>query len=772
MSEHPPWPRRLRDSVVIAAAYFGLGLLTLHFFAGHGTFPVPVWLPAAAAIVAVMLRGGAAVPAIALGTFLFNRLVLDAPLAICLALACGNSMAPYLGWRAMRRLDPSPYIFARRRTVAAFALGGVGLHGLLASLVGATAVTAGQGVDAWLHTLLSWWLCDTAGALIAAPALLALLQPEPGGIRHWQGFVRERPVAALALLSLAAFFFLVLPGRDGTLVGLPFLLTFPALWLAWRHPPRFVQPLLALTCAIALAGALAHRGVFYFGPASLPLETTALMAISLIFVALVVGAMATERQRAAMALREANRNLVARVEMQSRKLQTSEQVFETVVQTSPDAILVTNLEGTISFASPQANLLFGLSPDVLLEGLTFCQFLTTDTRALWANQLSELIAGRTPPPLELTAVAPQRADFSIEANGRLLRDGQGQPRGAVVVVRDVEDRRRLQRELQDNEQRFRMLAETAPFALVFARAENGEIIFANREAQRLLGVDVPAGTAFTPEFYADPEERSEIIAQLMQKGALDNREIRLKDRHGRTFWAIFSAVLSSYSDGPALLISINDITARKALELTLRRQLEEIRALQATLQDQALRDGLTGLFNRRYLDETLERELARAARERTPVSVIMLDMDHFKRLNDRYGHKAGDTVLQRLAEILRDACRASDVACRYGGEEFALILPGATLPTALERAEAIRRQVAELALPPSPSQGTADNAIRCTVSLGVATYPEHGGNGETLIQQADRALYAAKGAGRNRAVGAPPLSLPGPTAHPALPLLD
>ncbi|QEL65239.1 hypothetical protein OTERR_17630 [Oryzomicrobium terrae] len=774
MSEPLLWPRRLRDSIVIAGAYFGLGLVTLRFFAEHGLFPAPLWLPAAVAFVAVVLRGVTALPGIALGAFLINRYAIDASTVTSLVLAAGNSLGPYLGWRAMRRLDPSSFPFARRRAVAAFVIGGVILHALVTSLIGATVVTsaAGLGMAEWLRRMFAWWLCDTAGALLAAPAFLALLHPASPDHQTPEILRQERFLIGAFLLALALLFFLVLPGRGGILAGLPFLLSFPALWLAWRHPPQVAQPLLALSCTIALIGAVLHRGVFYFGADSRPLETTGLMAISLIFTSLVVGAMAAERRHAARALREANRSLTARVEQQSRKLQTSEQVFETVVQTSPDAILMTNLEGTITFASPQTNLLFGLSPDVLLEGMTFCQFLTLDTRALWANQLSELIAGNHPPPLELTAIAPQRPNFTIESNGRLLRDGQGNPRGAVVVVRDVEERRRLQLELQNNERRFRMLAETAPFALVFARAENGEILFANREAQRLLGVDAAAAHApFAPDFYADPDEWNEIIGLLMRQGTLENREIRLRDRQGRIFWAIFSAVLSTYSDGPAILISVNDITARKALELTLRRQLEEIRALQATLQEQAVRDGLTGLFNRRYLDETLEREIVRANRDASPVSVIMLDMDHFKNLNDRFGHKAGDAVLQKLGEILRDVCRASDVACRYGGEEFALILPGATLPTALERAESIRRAVEALTLSPGGNLPAGAEQLRCTVSLGVASFPEHGTDGESLIQQADRALYAAKGSGRNRAVGAPPLSLGGPKSQTALPQL-
>jgi diguanylate cyclase (GGDEF)-like protein/PAS domain S-box-containing protein len=171
--------------------------------------------------------------------------------------------------------------------------------------------------------------------------------------------------------------------------------------------------------------------------------------------------------------------------------------------------------------------------------------------------------------------------------------------------------------------------------------------------------------------------------------------------------------------------------------------------LRETLRHQSIRDPLTGLFNRRYMEESLVRELQRASRAGIPVSVIMLDLDHFKRFNDSFGHAAGDALMRALASVLQKGIRAEDIACRYGGEEFALILPGAPVHIAQARAEGIRQAAARLSV---EHQGTALGAV--TLSLGIAVFPDHGATGEKVLKAADAALYRAKAEGRDRVVTA------------------
>lgn len=166
--------------------------------------------------------------------------------------------------------------------------------------------------------------------------------------------------------------------------------------------------------------------------------------------------------------------------------------------------------------------------------------------------------------------------------------------------------------------------------------------------------------------------------------------------------------------------------------------------LQETLRSGSERDPLTDLYNRRHLEISLQRELARAQRHGFPVSLIMLDVDHFKAFNDTHGHEAGDEVLRNVAHVLKRHTRVEDVACRYGGEEFLVVLPACPVDDAYSKAEAIREAIAQLRV---FSRGVA--LPRITASLGIACYPEDGERMEDLISEADAALYRAKSTGRN-----------------------
>ena len=172
-------------------------------------------------------------------------------------------------------------------------------------------------------------------------------------------------------------------------------------------------------------------------------------------------------------------------------------------------------------------------------------------------------------------------------------------------------------------------------------------------------------------------------------------------------------------------------------------------SLQETLRVQSIRDPMTGLFNRRYLEESLGRELARCQRRSLPLAVLMLDLDHFKRFNDQHGHAGGDILLTDFGGLLQRMSRAEDIACRYGGEEFTLILPEATAAVAAVRAEEIRAAVEGMRV-----QYLGRELHDVTVSVGVAAMPEHGSDPELLLRCADEALYRAKREGRNRVAGA------------------
>ncbi len=190
-----------------------------------------------------------------------------------------------------------------------------------------------------------------------------------------------------------------------------------------------------------------------------------------------------------------------------------------------------------------------------------------------------------------------------------------------------------------------------------------------------------------------------------------------------------------------LATTISEYLSLSVVNLRLREQLAE----------QSIRDPLTGLYNRRYLEEALGREIGRAERNRSPIAVVMMDIDHFKPFNDRFGHPAGDALLEALGAFLKTNLRGGDAACRYGGEEFILFLPEASLEGASRNMARILEGVANLAV-----THRGERLPPVTFSVGIAAYPDHGKDRDTLIQAADMALYRAKKLGRNRVVTATP----------------
>jgi diguanylate cyclase (GGDEF)-like protein len=225
------------------------------------------------------------------------------------------------------------------------------------------------------------------------------------------------------------------------------------------------------------------------------------------------------------------------------------------------------------------------------------------------------------------------------------------------------------------------------------------------------------------------------------KSGVSNEELELKD--GRTIDLHCAPMVGIGGVYFGRAWYFREITERKLAERSLQ-------VLQERLRDQSLHDPLTGLFNRRYLDDMFGRQLAFAGRHGYPVSVIMCDIDHFKLVNDTHGHLIGDEVLRVMAKRLTAQGRGSDIVCRYGGEEFLMVFPDMALDMACARAESLRTTIA--ATPITSGRVT----LRVTASFGVACFPGHGTAMGELIRAADSAMYDAKRGGRNRVVRAPP----------------
>ncbi len=374
------------------------------------------------------------------------------------------------------------------------------------------------------------------------------------------------------------------------------------------------------------------------------------------------------------------------------------------------------------------------------------------------------------------------APFSLSI--RLLRDDNGKSLRSVCVARDLSKTRkaladseqlnaRLQDLVQESVQRnqeltiINSMAEKlqsclsgeeaypiiAQHALTLFPAKAGALLIHN-PANSLLEAVSTWGDAVAGELIFTPSD-----CWALRRGRLhlvEGSRRQMQCRHLPRMHPLTYFCLPLLAHGEPLgmlhVQDLSDFTPDQAetlrnLAVTVGDQislgLANIR-LRESLRHQVIHDALTGLYNRRYLEETLEREVYRVQRKRSSLGIIMLDLDHFKHFNDAYGHEAGDNLLRTLGNFLAGRVRKEDVACRYGGEEFVLIMPDASLETVLHRAEEIR-----LEFPKRQVLHREQVLENVTVSLGVAMFPEHGATGQDVLHAADGAMYRAKDAGRN-----------------------
>ncbi len=295
------------------------------------------------------------------------------------------------------------------------------------------------------------------------------------------------------------------------------------------------------------------------------------------------------------------------------------------------------------------------------------------------------------------------------------------------------------RALGVSEEKYRALVTNSLVGIgVF---ESGKIVFANEKMVDIFGYSTDELLLIDPIELVAKGDRAVFVLRLGKAMAGENNGgsfiYRGVTQSGQEVFVEMLSKRVQNGERLSLIFTCMDITERVKAE-------KKIKALNQKLRDMSIRDDLTGLYNRRYLDEMFARELARAKRHSSSLSIIMVDIDHFKAVNDTYGHLVGDRILRLCGDMISGNARGSDICCRYGGEEFLLVCPDMTEETAFGRAEKLRSAMEVCGF-------VVDNEqVQVSASFGIAVFPEHGDSLEKLIKAADDALYYAKEDGRNR----------------------
>jgi diguanylate cyclase (GGDEF)-like protein/PAS domain S-box-containing protein len=473
----------------------------------------------------------------------------------------------------------------------------------------------------------------------------------------------------------------------------------------------------------------------------------------------------------------------------AKALMDCEAKYHLLADSSSDIIELYNADGIMTFASPSIERVYGWRADEVIGSSSFDRIHPEDI-GIVKEMLQQQISKGKSAYLQCRVQCKDGSYIWIESNVRPIREADGKIGKYLCVTQDISGRMMAEQTLQaTNEQLQKTIVEL--------ENRNREAVLLNEMGDMLqscMNVDeVYSVTAkFSKQFFLDYsgvlyiyDKNNQKYQQVSAwgKDTIEETSLLAEDcwglRRGKTHIVQHSDTgllcrhvtpypAKSYTCCPLIsqgeelgLLHIQGSSGKMPPRIS---QLAIIIAertalalanlfLRETLQSQAIHDSLTGLFNRRYMDEMLLLEMRRATRRKQPIGLIMMDIDEFKTFNDQYGHDAGDALLQALGDYIQMHIRSGDVACRYGGDEFVIILSDAPIDDCCKRAKELKAGLNQLVI---THQGLTLGSIK--TSIGIACFPAHGKTPPDLLRSADMALYRAKHAGKNCVVVFEPLS--------------
>ncbi len=657
------------------------------------------------------------------------------------------------------------------------------------SLCAALAATAiGVGSLAADHSILwsefrpsaaGWFAGDAAGLLGFAPFLLVHILPivrrkllriedspsplDARGNHSKQKLALLEVVAQLLFIPVTIWFIFAGPLATKQLYYLAYI---PIIWIAMRHGMRrVVTSLVIFNFGIVLA-----LRIF---PVSTELANVGFLMLVISAVGLIVGSTVTERHRI------------------GRQLTERTMYLNSLIENTPLGVVVNDGSGRVQLCNDAFESLFLFHRDELL-GKDIDDFIVPPERASEARELGEVIgSGKRVQvsvqrkrkdgiliEIELYAV-PLILDGEVGGGLAIYTDVTERMQGALRLKDQAEALRRSVTELQARTDQATLLNEMGDF-LQSCEASAEAVKVATDYGSRLF----PSSNFGAVFIFKSSRNALEIEGQWGKPDDVDSTfapDSCWALRRGQPHWSEFPAanVVCAHitRTNPCVYLCVPMMARGETLgvfqvrydpmlvqsspaEMETWRQSQKLLAvsvatqvalavaslrLRESLRDQSIRDPLTGLFNRRFMQESLDREMQRARRKTRPLCVIFIDIDHFKRFNDVFGHEAGDTILRSFADLLRSFFRGDDVICRYGGEEFALILPESNEQDAAIRLNQFRENVKRMTV--VHETRTLDPV---SVSVGVAAFPKHGDSIEALLRAADQALYVSKAEGRDQ----------------------
>ncbi len=419
-----------------------------------------------------------------------------------------------------------------------------------------------------------------------------------------------------------------------------------------------------------------------------------------------------------------------------RQLRDSEQWFAALLRCVVDGVIATDDRGLIRFINPAAEALLGwsLAEGVGRDSADVALFENTKGSPMESPVRRALNQG-TVAGIEFGTLLITRngEKIPIDNSAAPIKDEDGNTLGAVMVFRDVRDRLAMEEKLRQSEERFRNAFDFAPVGMALIGLDN-RFLQVNGAICKLLEcfeADLIGVDQSYFSYSRDAERERDLMYEVLaEKVTTAQFEKRYRTSKGKDIWTLVSVSLLKQGDKPlCYLCQINDLTERKDIEFELARL--------------AHTDVLTGLANRARLGDEIERQILTARRYKQCLAVVFIDIDHFKQVNDSFGHEAGDQLLKAVAEKLKASVRETDIVARLGGDEFVVLLPDIHMTTdALFITEKMRSEFAK-------PVHIAGQEMIVTLSVGVSLFPEDASDARTLLRFADSALYHAKAEGRN-----------------------